>query len=389
MANRGPHTNGSQFFITFRSTSHLDGKHVVFGQLLEGIDILRLIENAPTKNDSPKEDVAIVDCGEMDPADWNRRQDEILAARAAKAKAAGKEEGKPTTDPSQPENNSNKEEIDLDEALSDDDEAEPSVSEDGAGVGVGVEVGGAHKSLNLTTALRNKKKKNAKPILSEQPVLTDADLNKLTPNQQKLYKLRAKMNELQKSNKTEVAKERDRLKNSESEGKRNIREYKAKVAIAKSEMKVHGEDVDHPYLHETAESVEYRDKKKGKKKQAPFGWDIFNQDTQYNAYAKRVQEVPKTSSEETVSDTSNYRDRNSLEYAAEMKPTDKQIDRMVAELKKTKERRSKFSRRRPHYEDADIDSINDRNAVFNKKIKRAYDTYTAEIRNNIERGTAV
>jgi hypothetical protein len=63
-ANAGKNTNGSQFFITFCDTPHLDGKHVVFGKLVSGMDILKLLERVATdKSDKPKIPVVISDCG--------------------------------------------------------------------------------------------------------------------------------------------------------------------------------------------------------------------------------------------------------------------------------------------------------------------------------------
>jgi peptidylprolyl isomerase len=66
MANSGANTNGSQFFITTVSTPHLDGKHVVFGEVVEGLEIIRDIEECEKgAQDKPVEDVIIVDCGEL------------------------------------------------------------------------------------------------------------------------------------------------------------------------------------------------------------------------------------------------------------------------------------------------------------------------------------
>ncbi|CAM9333092.1 unnamed protein product [Ectocarpus fasciculatus] len=66
MANAGPNTQGSQFFITLKATPHLDGKHCVFGELVQGADILNRMANVTVgPSDKPVfgEDVVIADCG--------------------------------------------------------------------------------------------------------------------------------------------------------------------------------------------------------------------------------------------------------------------------------------------------------------------------------------
>ncbi|CAN0902753.1 Pre-mRNA-splicing factor syf2 [Linum grandiflorum] len=222
--------------------------------------------------------------------------------------------------------------------------------------------------------------------------MPEEDVTKLTGRKRKLYELKLKMFAAKKANQMAIVAEKKRLEPpQESRGiskQKWLEERKKKIGKI---LDANHLDMKSAYMLDTQEAAEVK-YKKWEKEPAPAGWDVFNQKSLYNGYKKRTKNVNVDLEEYNKmkeADPEFYRDASSLQYGKAPKTSEDKIDRMVKELKARDEKRNSFSRRRKFHEEKDVDSINDRNEHFNKKIERAFGKYTLEIKNNLERGTAL
>nr|KAI8758288.1 pre-mRNA-splicing factor syf2-like [Biomphalaria glabrata] len=208
----------------------------------------------------------------------------------------------------------------------------------------------------------------------------------------RLRELEMKMNEARKLNHAELVAEDERKKRpSNYESKRKWLEWEQEQEEKKRECSAKGEDFERVKLLEvSADAAERWDRKK-KKKNPDTGFADYEQATfrQYQRLTKQIkpdlQQYEKQGQKlgddfYASSDTLGLQDHKDSEEA---------IDKMVTDLEKQIEKRSKYSRRRTFDEEADIDYINERNMKFNQKLERFYGKYTSEIKQNLERGTAV
>ena len=144
-------------------------------------------------------------------------------------------------------------------------------------------------------------------------------------------------------------------------------------------------------LNQTASEAERIDKLKKKKKNADPGFSDYEAQTarQYNRLVKTMEPRDMVKYEEQKERYGEKFYSGNVVLEGLHKDAPSAIDNMVKDLEGQIAKRKKISRRRTHNDDADIDYINEKNARFNKKLERFYGEHTTEIKQNLERGTAL
>ncbi|XP_063613806.1 pre-mRNA-splicing factor syf2-like [Penaeus indicus] len=153
-----------------------------------------------------------------------------------------------------------------------------------------------------------------------------------------------------------------------------------------------GKDYDRLKMLEVGADEAERWERRKKKKNPDQGFSTYEDATirQYNRLVKnrKIDLEEYEREKEAVGEDAFYGRDNTIAIGLH-KDSKEAIDGMVDDLEKQISKREKYSRRRIYDDDADINFINERNMKFNKKLERFYGDYTEEIKQNLERGTAV
>ncbi|KAH8018741.1 hypothetical protein MRX96_030712 [Rhipicephalus microplus] len=209
---------------------------------------------------------------------------------------------------------------------------------------------------------------------------------------ERLRALHMRRNEARTLNHKEVIEEDRKAKlPANSESKQKWAQYKLEEEQKYEEAAKRGEDYSRiKLLSVSADEAERFDRKK-KRKNPDVGFSDYEAATvrQYQRLVKQIKpDFDQYERKKEEMGDAMFPTRDTIIHGLHKDSKD-DIDRMVDDLEKQIEKRNKYSRRRRYDDDEDIDYINERNMKFNKKLDRFYGKYTAEIKQNLERGTAV
>jgi cyclophilin family peptidyl-prolyl cis-trans isomerase len=439
MANAGPNTNGSQFFILFAPARHLDGKHVVFGRVVKGIEYLKIIEQIPTdSNDKPLYPVKIIKCMEVPSSESiptpfssststvTRTIKDLLgplpSARVLAADMA--EDGLPLTFGSRGVGKGNRTESSasnakLEETMASILREKNKTAELNRGVKDTI-FGELPQSLTVTREIDD----DSGSSLSSTSLPADTSFSNTSssPVNAKLFALRLRMNAGRVDNHKEVVLEHTRNVDPTAEKRQRKLLEDTDVAIEKSDqgdvnsLKRGRKDAcsSVSYMAETALDAERRTNKeieKNKRISDSYGWNVNSDSSMIHAHEKRLAALPPSAG--TLQQTTETALSTVLAPGASLIPSitglsapvgsegivasiaissaqnidPARIDRVVAELEATDARRSKFHRRRTVDPRQDSAFVSEQNRGFNRKIAKEMDIFSIEIKQSLERGT--
>jgi pre-mRNA-splicing factor SYF2 len=209
----------------------------------------------------------------------------------------------------------------------------------------------------------------------------------------RLAALNCRAREVQDVNRKEKEAEDERMKQEKNlEAKKRRLEWEEKQDCLRKECDESGENYSIAKLRDLgADEVEKMEKRK-KRKNPDQGFSDYEQATfrQYQRLTKQIKPNLQEyeAQKEKLGDEIFYPSADTL-GVTEHKDSEEAVSCLVDDLDKQIKKRAKYSRRRAYDEDEDIDYINERNMKFNKKLERFYGKYTTEIKQNLERGTAI
>ncbi|KAJ9064877.1 Pre-mRNA-splicing factor SYF2 [Entomophthora muscae] len=262
----------------------------------------------------------------------------------------------------------------------------------------------SRKEAEIETAAEDTMAPKAGAESGQAPAVSVAD------RLQKLKELRKRMDESANANRQEVFAEHQRQKtNPKFIAKIEKKTLEAERLQARLDAADRGEDYERSrfwgYSAEAAEKWEAREEERIKRSE--IGFTDFNQvaEKKYNKNINKLKpnlgiyETQKKSYEAGLANEPSLelavasqvsKDGRTIRFnAIHPKPSSEAVDRLVSHVKDEIAERAKFSKTRPVKEEDDVTYINDRNAHFNRKISRAFDKYTKEIKDSFERGTAL
>ncbi len=215
----------------------------------------------------------------------------------------------------------------------------------------------------------------------------------MSERMKKLRDLHSKRQEARQLNHAEVVEEDRRKQEPKNmEARRKRAQYILEEEKLREQCEAEGKDFEREKLkHVGADEAEAIDRRKRAKHNPDQGFSNYEA-AAYRKYSQQIKQInPNMEKYDAAKETAGeafYASSGTVVHGVHKDTTDA-IDKMAKDVEAQAAKREKYSRRRMHDDDADIDYINERNKNFNKKLERFYNDYTKDIRDNLERGTAV